>query len=147
MFKKINTPVGFTLIELLVVISIIGVLVALSFAGFTEARKGARDSKRKADLEQIRSVLEIYRNDVKTYPGDFSGCLYTRLEYGNDIYLSEVPKDPLCPNQNYVYHKIDDNTYCLCARLETSSSITGSCNCGSSNCGASGECNYKVSNF
>ncbi|MCK4588676.1 prepilin-type N-terminal cleavage/methylation domain-containing protein, partial [Candidatus Woesebacteria bacterium] len=59
---------GFTLIELLVVISIIGILLALSIFGLQGARKSARDSKRKADIELIRSGIEIYKADCNVYP-------------------------------------------------------------------------------
>lgn len=147
MWKKTRKDfLGFTLIELLVVISIIGILIALSFVGFNQARKSARDSKRKADLEQIRSALEIYRNDQKTYPDDFSGCSYTSLTSGTEVYMAEIPKDPFCPTQYYRYNKLNSNAYCLCAYLETLSSTVGTCNCGSAACGTDVTCNYKVTN-
>src|SRR3972149_9954423 len=59
---------GFTLIELLVVISIIGILIGLSVFGLQGARKSSRDAVRKADLEQIRSGLGMYKADCDTYP-------------------------------------------------------------------------------
>ncbi|HUV72182.1 MAG TPA: prepilin-type N-terminal cleavage/methylation domain-containing protein [Clostridia bacterium] len=128
---------GFTLIELLVVISIIGVLIALSFVGFNQARKSARDSKRKADLEQIRSALEIYRNDQKTYPSSLP-----QLETD---YMADVPSDP--SNYSYPYSGIT-NSYCLCAFLETlgSDETIGDCTCAGDCDGAGTSCNYKVRN-
>ena len=59
---------AFTMIELLVVISIIGIVVALSFFGIQNTRASSRDAKRKSDLETIRSVLELYKADCKEYP-------------------------------------------------------------------------------
>ena len=59
---------GFTLIELLVVLSIIGVLVGLSIFGLRSARESSRDGTRKADLELIRSGVEIYKADCDNYP-------------------------------------------------------------------------------
>src|SRR5689334_22004949 len=73
---------GFTLIELLVVISIIAILVGLSIFGLQGARESSRDAKRKADLEQIRSGIEIYRADCNTYPvgsGNASSVLGSAL--------------------------------------------------------------------
>ncbi|MBU2577212.1 type II secretion system GspH family protein [Patescibacteria group bacterium] len=144
--KNTNKNKGFSLIELLVVITIIGVLISVSFVGFSQARKSARDAKRKADLEQIRSALEIYRNDLKTYPPGFADCDPRSISNGSDVYMAEVPKDPLCTSQYYRYNKlIGANSYCLCAYLETLSVTQGTCVCGG-NCGTTVACNYKLSN-
>lgn len=59
---------GFTMIELLVVATIIVLLSAIGLVSFSAAGKGARDGKRKADMEQLRSALELYRTAVGTYP-------------------------------------------------------------------------------
>ena len=47
---------GFTLIELLIVIVIIGILMSVLLVSYQGTRRTARDGKRKADLEQIRSA-------------------------------------------------------------------------------------------
>ncbi len=51
---------GFTLLELLVTISIIGILMALATVSFTTAQKNGRDSRRRADVENVRKALEQY---------------------------------------------------------------------------------------
>jgi len=139
---------GFTLIELLVVVAIIGILMSLSFVGFSQARKMGRDSKRKADLEQIRSAIELYRSDVGSYPPNDSipaDCGSHSLIYQTtDTYMATIPTDPACPNQYYRYNLIDANHYCLCAFTETFSSGDTSC-CGGS-CGNGITCNYAVKN-
>ena len=66
--KLFKNSGGFTLIELLVVISIMGILLALSVFGMQDARRASRDGKRKADIEQIRSALEMYKADCGKYP-------------------------------------------------------------------------------
>jgi len=136
---------GFSLIELLVVISIIGVLLALSFSAFSNTKKSARDGKRKADLEQIRSALEIYRTDCKTYPAAVSfGNPLTGAETpcSTNVYMAEVPVDPLAGTYDYRYNRVSQNSYVLCAYLETGSgTVTG---CGGQ-CGTK-DCNYKVIN-
>ncbi len=139
---------GFTLIELLVVISIIGILLALSIFGLMGARESARDSKRKADLELVRSGIEIYKADCNGYPSGSSlpsplngaqtsgsACLTTQT------YIAEIPTDPLDPTRRYLYSS-DGITYELCASLEDGTS-TETCG-GSSNCGTT--CNYRVVN-
>lgn len=144
---------GFTLIELLVVISIIGVLVALSIFGLQGAREASRDGKRKADLELIRSGLEIYKSDCNEYPinitagaalvgdGSLASCAVS------NIYISTVPTDPLDPDQLYRYAVLNDGeTYELCASMEQEDdSVTLFCGM-SSNCGGESFCNYKVTN-
>jgi len=113
---------GFTLIELLVVMTIIAVLAGLALVSFQGTRKTARDGKRKADLEQIRSALEIYRTDVGSYPDTLSPL--------TPNYMAVEPKDPLDPTRQYSYNPEDD-TYTLCAALEIDgSSVSGCGSCG-----------------
>jgi general secretion pathway protein G len=144
--STINNQLGFTLIELLVVISIIGILMALSIFGIQGARESSRDARRKADLELIRSGLEIYKSDCGDYPaaltsplvgdGSPASCATT------NTYISTVPTDPTSPARTYLYSRPTTSTYEMCAALEQGS---GTVTCGgSSNCGET--CNYKVTN-
>ncbi|MBU1126964.1 type II secretion system GspH family protein [Patescibacteria group bacterium] len=120
---------GFTLIELLVVMTIIAILIGLSLVSYQSARKSARDGKRKSDLEQIRSALEMYRSDSDTsaYPDALA-------DLGDYIIL---PADPLSTS-NYAYSSSDSN-YALCASLELGGS-TADPSCSGLSCG--GICNY-----
>lgn len=115
---------GFTLIELMVVMAIIGILVGLTLTAFVGSRKSARDGKRKADLEEIRSALEMCRTDTGSYPGSvsFGGS----LTCGGTTYMGFVPVDPI-NSSPYIYtYSGGGNSYTLCAnRLET----TGSSHC------------------
>ena len=145
---------GFTLIELLVVISIIGVLIGLSIFGLQGARETSRDSRRKTDLELIRSGIEIYKSDCNIYPlgsGDPASVFSGGVLVGGgvppscavaNIYISQVPDDPTFPNQNYSYYSADGTTYEICASLEQVQSGSVSC---INSCGTSA-CNYKVVN-
>jgi len=149
---------GFTLIELLVVISIIGILIGLSVFGLQGARETSRDAKRKSDLEQIRSGIEIYKSDCNHYPIAFgdptdSAVLGSSLVGDgstpscstNNTYINQVPTDPTSPNLHYIYSSVDGITYEVCASLEqVPASGVVSCG-GSSDCGGSA-CNYKVIN-
>ncbi|MGB9613812.1 MAG: type II secretion system protein [Candidatus Margulisiibacteriota bacterium] len=140
---KKSSKFGFTLIELLVAMTILAVLMAISLVSYQGAKKSARDGKRKADLEQIRSALEIYRTDCKTYPTslNFGSPLTGTTEIcAGNTYMEEVPKDP--GSCNYSYTRSGANSYTLCASLEVGGgTVTG---CGS--CGSGCTCNYKVTN-
>lgn len=72
---------GLTLIELIIVIAIIGILAGLGFTNYVTSQKRARDGKRKADMEQIRSALEMCRADTGSYPS--GGCGATTLDCGD----------------------------------------------------------------
>ncbi len=142
-----NMKKGFTLIELLVVISIIGVLVALSVFGLQGARQASRDAKRKSDLEQIRSAIEIYKSDCDKYPDSLglslSGDGTTTSCSSSNTYLSAVPADPAAPSSDYRYANPTATTYEICASLEQGGT-TVACG-GFTSCGTA-ICNYKVTN-
>lgn len=137
---------GFTLVELLVVISIIGVVMGLSLFGLGGARKSGRDAKRKSDLEQIRSALELYRSDCGSYPLTLgSNLVGDGVKIGCDVtnvYMTSTPKDTLEPSHKYLYVS-NGKTYELCASLEQGED---SVLCGTSASCGSETCNYKVTN-
>lgn len=93
---------GFTLVELLVVIAIIGILATLLLLQLGVARQRARDVKRIADVNQIRSAVELYYDDNGKYPADI-----TDVTIGK--YITHVPMDPLDGTVTYGY-KTKDNT-------------------------------------
>ena len=53
----------FTLIEMLIVIVIIGILAAALVPRLQSVQNRARDTKRKADLQQLSNGLYIYNSD------------------------------------------------------------------------------------
>lgn len=67
-FSKNTNNRGFTLIELLVATTVIAVLMAVVVTSFRQANKSARDSRRKADLQELRGIIENYRLENGTYP-------------------------------------------------------------------------------
>lgn len=135
--RSIRKTRGFTLIELLVVISIISILVAVGIVSYRRTNLLSRDSRRKADIQQIRQALETYRSENGVYPD---------TTWKDDItpdYISEIPTDP--KGGSYVYEPggAPITTYTICAYLELESG-TASC---SGTCGPASEvCNYQVIN-
>ena len=84
---------GFTLIELLVVIAIIGLLSSTVMANLNTAREKSKDVRRKSDLVQIRTALELYYDKCGTYVvsqncvgdiyGNSFGYGWFNYDYGN----------------------------------------------------------------
>lgn len=149
--KKSKNIKAFTLIELLVVVSIMGILLALSIFGMQGARQASRDGRRKADLEQIRSGLEMYRSDCGVYPLALSGSSLTGSGSSgscsvDNVYIAKIPTDPLSTQTSsipYAYSSTNGITYTLCSLLEQTPSYIDTSGCGS--CGSS-TCKYKVVN-
>ena len=86
---------GFTLVELVVVVAVVGLMTTVTLVLLDPATqlKKARDAKRKADLSQIQSALELYRADQNAYPTSLPTCggaLYTTTT----VYIRKAPCDP-----------------------------------------------------
>ncbi|MBI2404699.1 prepilin-type N-terminal cleavage/methylation domain-containing protein [Candidatus Gottesmanbacteria bacterium] len=125
---------GFTLIEVLVVATIIGVLTAVAVTSYTSVNKRSRDSKRRSDLEQLRSALEMYRSDNSYYPPvDVTGFgnVGDLTSYLVPSYMPGIPSDPSTTQAYYYYATNQSGTnyygYCLCAKLETIISPINTC--------------------
>lgn len=130
---------GFSLIEILVVATIIGLLAAGAAVSYSQFAKQSRDARRKADLEQIRAALEMYRSNSTTsiYPDITIDCSSTGGITDDSIpatYLSKIPRDPKCPTTSYFYSQTGSN-YTIGAYLES----TGDSSC---QAGCGDYCNY-----
>lgn len=115
---------GFTLIELLVVIAIIGLLSTLAVISFSNARSKARDAKRIADIKEIRTALELYKDQYGQYPDNIDtndgaggwdiGCLGGPS--GGDQFIPQLSTSRILPRtlcdptgtaitQGYLYYR------------------------------------------
>lgn len=124
---------AFTLIEILVVVTIIAMILALGIVSYSTTSRQGRDTKRKADLEQIRAALEMYRsNDPNSaYPASATcGGLTASL---TPNYISKIPIDP---TSTYSYYcNVTITGYSLGAYLEGApTACPGPISCVGANC-------------
>ena len=115
--KKRSLTSGFTLIELLVVIAIIGVLASVVLASLNTARVKARNTRRIADMNQVRLALELFYDTNGNYPisttwkGTTPNCYTSGADPNPSIpglaptYISILPQDPkpILPSFYYLY--------------------------------------------
>ncbi|MFA5163033.1 MAG: prepilin-type N-terminal cleavage/methylation domain-containing protein [Patescibacteria group bacterium] len=107
---------GFTLIELLVVIAIIGLLSTLSIVALNNARARSRDARRVSDVKQMQTALELYYNDVGSYPPSASVTAGGTIANGSTVYMQIVPTAPT-PNDGSC--TAGTNTYTYTQRTVT----------------------------
>ena len=116
---RTKTTTGFTMIELLVVTTIIIVLTAIGLVSYQSASRNARNGKRKADLETIRSALVLYRTDIGSYPTMTTSNITTLLSTISSYVSSTTILDPKNTGLYvYSYTSTDGRTFSLCGRQE-----------------------------
>ena len=124
---------GFTLIEILVVATIIGLLAGGGVLSYSQFARQSRDAKRKADLEQIRAALEMYRSNNNQYAPYIGNCSSYQALTTPTRYIQSMPFDPKSSSGYFYYCNISTNDYTLGAALETSTTACVPGQCGS-NC-------------
>ncbi|MBI4276298.1 type II secretion system protein [Candidatus Uhrbacteria bacterium] len=115
---------GFTLLELLVVVAIIALLTAIAMVSLDYFKARARDSRRIANIAEIKNALSIYNAHHENYPVLTETCLngiddpLTRVLTADQVSLSPI-SDPTWPAQVpdpakpkdghcYTYKSLDD---------------------------------------
>lgn len=104
---------------MLIVIVIIGILAAALIPRLTGIQGRARDTARKADLQQIGTSLATYKLDTATYP--------TQLAWGTGIetgilsgvvpYMTSFPKESNNSFMSYAYAS-NGNTFAIASISE-----------------------------
>jgi len=121
---KLTDSAGFTMIELLLVIIIIGIIGGVGGSYYLTSLKRGNDGKRAADLNNLRTALEMYFQDNTSYPdtgGDWQS-VSTALSGLKPDYLKQFPSDP-GDSQNYLYQGASCSggtcsCYCLSAQMQ-----------------------------
>lgn len=118
--KYSNPKRGFSLVEILIVVAIVGVLSSALIVTQRGSTAQSRDAERKADLRNLKTAIELYKNEHGRYPlgcnsaGSWSGQIGTDYECadGSRVYIRGIaeyiptlPDDPKLngTNSGYVY--------------------------------------------
>lgn len=116
---------GFTLIELLVVVGIIGLISTLAFVNLSSSGAKGRDAKRKSDIKNLQTALELYYDDHQQYPAAPTNTRVSSMISGEtDIqpYISPIPADPVnIGSAGYRYNISNVNgrqSYTMLIRME-----------------------------
>lgn len=138
-YKSAN---GFSLIELLVSIAVIATIISLALPNFLGARIRARDARRKGELQQFKTALQLYYSDYAAYPADSGGPMYGVIKgCGSDgttscpcsstvdfaaggsgcgtVYMSQFPSE--FGTSMYYWQKNSGADFCLKVALENNS--------------------------
>lgn len=110
---------GFTFVELLVVITIIAVLSGVAAVSFTNTNRRSRDTRRRLDVENIRSALELCRTESGSYPLS----VYNSISCDGETYLVSTPKDPKS-GAEYSYGFVSSTSYTITCVLESEESCS-----------------------
>jgi len=133
---------AFTLIELLIAITIIAILIGAGTYTWMNGQMKGRDGRRKEDLKQVQSALELYAHENGQYPNANSNNIQcntsdgdtTVIFWGNEFkcgtpmsttYMQKLPSDPIGPI-NYKYYPVADTrgkiaNYVIWSTLENTS--------------------------
>lgn len=114
---------GFTLVELLVVVAIISLLASIVFVSLGGFREDARDTKREADLRQIKTAMELCYFDASCNTSN----AYVSV-VGPDVpaipgYIAIPPTDPQNPARKYIWvpntGTNENQEFCVYVELES----------------------------
>lgn len=146
MKQKIQLKAGFTLIEVLIVATIISLLASVGITSYTSFNQNSRDARRKADLEQIRGALELYRSNNSTYPtasGTYGLPFGTAgLSDATNTYMSKIPNDP--KNGFTYFYTLSSGEYTIGALLEGSSTCAAAAGTDCQETAGTQNCNYCI---
>lgn len=114
---------GFTLIEMILVMAVITTLAAVFLNTYPAAQSRARDSRRKSDINQYASVLEVYANSHNSlFPGSITGQSFSTAPC-TTLGVTSCVVDPrdgenVCHGNNlcrYYYHANNCDNLTACA--------------------------------
>ncbi|HLC83622.1 MAG TPA: type II secretion system protein [Bacteroidia bacterium] len=105
---------GFTLPELLIVMTVLAALATVMMTSYPASTKRARDTRRRSDIKQYQTAIEVYANKAGSYPV-FSGNPSSSGFCNTYLNMSNCPDDP--KTEHYAVNS-SASQYILSAKLE-----------------------------
>jgi len=98
---------GFSLVEIMIVVAIVSLLVTVVVFNVQPAGQKARDAQRQADLREVQSALEQYKNRYGRYPEGCNGFTLLDVNAGtpsNIKWSGELGAEDACddPDEPYI---------------------------------------------
>lgn len=84
---------GFTLIELMIVILIIGILSTIGLVVYFQGQKQARIKKRLGDIRSFQTAIEIYKQQIGSYPTTMSGGIRQLNTFCSSLQITPTPSN------------------------------------------------------
>ncbi len=129
---------GFSFVELLVAIAILGILTAITMMSFQGANKNARDTRRKAEINEIKGAIEEYRLVNGAFPQiDDTSADGVFLSSLQPDYLAKNYVDPRNGAAHYYSYQYVGNDGCQYALITIMENSQNAQAC-SSACGLTG---------
>ncbi len=124
---------SFTLIELLVVIAIIGILAGILIISMTSATNSANDARRKADLNQLVSAIQMIKIQDGTLPTEANyNCKLGSTNNSENCSGIQaklvaqgitIPRDPVSGNY-YIYNRISNDDFAINSTMSNQAPYT-----------------------
>lgn len=113
MTKLFRRKKGFTLVELLVVIAIIAILVTIVIIAINPQTvlRQTNDTKRRSEVNQIKTSLQLYFNDNNDYPT--SANMVADPSELETTYIRQLPRETF-----YGYARVSTTDYVVGAELQ-----------------------------
>ena len=108
---------AFTLLELLIVLFIIALISTMVYVSVASSRAKGRDTRRLADIYNIRQALELYKDEEGSYPEQLPASPQPLVGPSGRAYLEPMPSDPQT-RQPYGYNLSATSGYHLIFNLE-----------------------------
>ena len=114
--KLVSSERGFTLIELIIVIAVLGILAGIAIPRITGIQDKARYASGEALLANMKTPLELYRQEKEKYP-EVSSYENLKAELtGESGYLDNMENllpDDSDDNWNFESYSLDGDIYSL----------------------------------